>query len=309
VDWKNVLQIRGAGRKSQKPPSQVVGKKPNGKSQLQSKGNRFMKTSVVGRAFVVLALLAPFLTTAPGAHGAILISTLGQPVSLYVGALAGWRTANGFVTASNATTVTSAQLVVKNDDNVNHFFALEIWTDNDGQPYTLLGTFSNTPVALASVTTTLSFTNGTGISLSPKTQYWLTPHFLDANGNPAYSTFGAFATDAGSIFTLELFSKTWISTDGGLSWSRGVSAIFRYSLSDSSAVPQTPAFTDLKKVNGALQMTLSGLTTGDTVVLQVSTNLQNWVSVQTNVVNSSTLSLTNTINPAIPIQFFRAAKH
>jgi hypothetical protein len=31
ADWKNVLQIRGAGRKSQKPPTQVVGKKPNGK--------------------------------------------------------------------------------------------------------------------------------------------------------------------------------------------------------------------------------------------------------------------------------------
>jgi len=34
ADWKNVLQIRGAGRKSQKQPAPVVGNEPNGKSQL-----------------------------------------------------------------------------------------------------------------------------------------------------------------------------------------------------------------------------------------------------------------------------------
>jgi len=34
ADWKNVLQIPGAGRKSRKPPTPFVGYKPNGKSQL-----------------------------------------------------------------------------------------------------------------------------------------------------------------------------------------------------------------------------------------------------------------------------------
>jgi hypothetical protein len=33
ADWENVLQIRGAGRKSRKQPTPVVGIKPNGKSQ------------------------------------------------------------------------------------------------------------------------------------------------------------------------------------------------------------------------------------------------------------------------------------
>jgi hypothetical protein len=36
VDWKNDLQIQGAGRKSQKPPTPVVGIKPYGKSQIKS---------------------------------------------------------------------------------------------------------------------------------------------------------------------------------------------------------------------------------------------------------------------------------
>jgi hypothetical protein len=33
ADWKNVLQIRGAGRKSRKPPTPFVGMKPYGKCQ------------------------------------------------------------------------------------------------------------------------------------------------------------------------------------------------------------------------------------------------------------------------------------
>ncbi len=35
ADWKNVLQIRGAGRKSRKPPTPFVGYKPNGKCQIK----------------------------------------------------------------------------------------------------------------------------------------------------------------------------------------------------------------------------------------------------------------------------------
>jgi hypothetical protein len=35
VDWKKSLQICGAGRKSRKRPTPVVGKKPYGKSQLK----------------------------------------------------------------------------------------------------------------------------------------------------------------------------------------------------------------------------------------------------------------------------------
>jgi hypothetical protein len=35
ADWKNVLQIPGAGRKSRKPPTPFVGYKLNGKSKLK----------------------------------------------------------------------------------------------------------------------------------------------------------------------------------------------------------------------------------------------------------------------------------
>ena len=47
ADWKNVLQIPGAGRKSRKPPTPFVGYKPNGKSQYTS---QFAPTLGLGSA-------------------------------------------------------------------------------------------------------------------------------------------------------------------------------------------------------------------------------------------------------------------
>jgi hypothetical protein len=68
-----------------------------------------------------------------------------------------------------------------------------------------------------------------------------------------------------------------------------------------------PTFGSLSVAGGKLRATLSGLSPGETVVLYGSTNLQNWTSLQTNVLNSSTLTFTNSINPAIKGQYFRAA--
>jgi Malectin domain len=58
--------------------------------------------------------------------------------------------------------------------------------------------------------------------------------------------------------------------------------------------------------NGALQMTLSGLAPGATAVLQASSNLTDWVSLQTNPITGPTLSLTNSISPSQPKQFFKS---
>ena len=40
ADWKNVLQTYEKSRKSRKPPTPVVGIKPNGKSQINWRGTR-----------------------------------------------------------------------------------------------------------------------------------------------------------------------------------------------------------------------------------------------------------------------------
>jgi hypothetical protein len=58
---------------------------------------------------------------------------------------------------------------------------------------------------------------------------------------------------------------------------------------------------------GALQTVLSGLSAGETVVLQVSSDLKNWTPLKTNsVLSGTTMTFTNTINPAIKGQYFRA---
>ncbi len=56
---------------------------------------------------------------------------------------------------------------------------------------------------------------------------------------------------------------------------------------------------------GALQTTLSGLSAGENVVLQASTDLKNWTPAQTKVASGSTLIFTNIINPAMKVQYFR----
>lgn len=69
--------------------------------------------------------------------------------------------------------------------------------------------------------------------------------------------------------------------------------------------PTPPNFTGSQISGGAFQTTLSGLSSGETVTLQVSTDLINWTPFQTNVMSGSTLSFTNTINPATKSQYFR----
>jgi hypothetical protein len=60
-------------------------------------------------------------------------------------------------------------------------------------------------------------------------------------------------------------------------------------------------------IGGNFQTTLSGLSFGETVVLQVSSDLKNWTPLKTNtVLTGSTLTFTNTINPAVKGQYFRA---
>jgi hypothetical protein len=50
----------------------------------------------------------------------------------------------------------------------------------------------------------------------------------------------------------------------------------------------------------------SALIAGETVILQVSTNLQTWTPIQTNNASGSVLSITDTINPSTKGQFFLA---
>jgi hypothetical protein len=70
--------------------------------------------------------------------------------------------------------------------------------------------------------------------------------------------------------------------------------------------PPQPVFGGSSVSGGKLQTTLSGLSVGETVVIYSSTDLKNWTPIKTNAVDGSTLSIANTINPAMKGQYFRA---
>jgi Glucodextranase, domain B len=72
--------------------------------------------------------------------------------------------------------------------------------------------------------------------------------------------------------------------------------------------PLQPTFgSGISSVSGGkLQTTLSGLSAGETIVIYSSTDLKNWTPVQTNTAAGSTMVITNTINPALSGQYFRA---
>jgi hypothetical protein len=70
--------------------------------------------------------------------------------------------------------------------------------------------------------------------------------------------------------------------------------------------PPAPVFGGSSVSGGKLQTTLSGLSAGETVVVEVSSDLHNWTPAQTNTVSGSTFSFTNAINPEMQGQYFRA---
>ena len=69
--------------------------------------------------------------------------------------------------------------------------------------------------------------------------------------------------------------------------------------------PPRPVFGGSSVSGGQLQTTLSGLSTGEKVVLYGSTDLKTWTPIQTNTVSGSTLPITSAINPGMKAQYFR----
>lgn len=86
----------------------------------------------------------------------------------------------------------------------------------------------------------------------------------------------------------------------------GNNGIYYWTLTVQPTNNIAPSFGGVSVSGGKMITTLSGLTTGEKIVLQGSTNLLNWTPITTNPASGSALSITNTINPSIKSQFFRA---
>jgi hypothetical protein len=102
---------------------------------------------------------------------------------------------------------------------------------------------------------------------------------------------------SGSLAFHGVFSRiSWVSSAGNTS--DGV--VLQVSVS-------TPLIQFQPGAVGFLNSKVSGLLPGQTLVWQGSTNLSNWTPLQTNTTIGQTFSITNSINPAIAAQFFRAS--
>ena len=102
----------------------------------------------------------------------------------------------------------------------------------------------------------------------------------------------------------------WL-VDGGVAQTGGTSFTL-YNIQASHRVQVTFVYvqprivSSFQMLDSELQLTLTGLLSGHTVILEGSTDLTTWIPLQTNTVIGSTLTFTNNIKPVIDIQFFRA---
>jgi hypothetical protein len=139
--------------------------------------------------------------------------------------------------------------------------------------------------------------------------------FLDRDSNPYNGT----ETQIGSATFASTGTNQILSTNLNLSSMavpQGTYALFakvagsshtRYLYASQkviiSASAQPPILTNVRRQNGVFQLTINGVP-GQTITLQASTNLQQWIPLQTNVL--STGSVTNFDSTTLPNRYYRA---
>jgi hypothetical protein len=184
----------------------------------------------------------------------------------------------------------TGQLSIDNHTRYNY----SSWSDGGAQSHSITPNVSGTYTAYFSknylLNTSASPLSGGVITNSPAGPWY----------NPG-SVVQLTANRAGGYVV-----SSWTGVDSS---SNNVASLtmngYRSAIANFSVVT-APNFGGSSAISNKLITTLSGLLSGEQVILQVSTNLQTWNPIQTNSVNGSTLSLTNTINPSLKNQFYRA---
>jgi hypothetical protein len=74
-------------------------------------------------------------------------------------------------------------------------------------------------------------------------------------------------------------------------------------------LPPPPIFSSASLSGGNIQLNLSGLSSGTTVILESSPDLKTWTSIQTNNATGTTLSFSTSLHGAFHAQFLRARVH
>jgi hypothetical protein len=209
----------------------------------------------------------------------------------------------------------------------------------DGNTYTTAQTFSWVPGNSHTIATTSPQSGGSGIqyvwsswsdggamshTVAPTvgttftanftTQYYLTEGYGTggSNVNPGGGWYNSGASFSVSATPASGYSfSSWTGSGSGSYSGSSPSPTITINgpiteLANFTTNSSQPCFGGSYVSGGKLETTLSGLSSGKTVIIYSSTDLKNWTPIQTNIVSGSTLTFTNTVNPAVSSLFFRA---
>ncbi|MEO8204984.1 MAG: choice-of-anchor R domain-containing protein [Chthoniobacterales bacterium] len=214
-------------------------------SKLLSIVHRFATSTKMSHAFtwVVLGICLQYT---PLVHADTLISTLGQSIDDNIDySMNPFKYfATDFLTGSDASTVTSVTVTLKNDDMLSQSLIAEIWSDNAGSPDSRLKIFENVLTVPGDSSSYEDYmAMDTGISLAANTNYWLVLWF-DPSMAPA-SPFQMALTETmganpGGMFSEIADTEFKVSSDGGLNWSDGGASTPLYAL--GGVVPEPSAW-------------------------------------------------------------------
>lgn len=186
-------------------------------------------------------VLAVWMLSAALGTAATFISTLGQSndgnYQLYTPNTLNSNFANDFTTGGTATVITGLTVKLTNFDDITRHVYGSIYTNNAGQPGTLVGSFD--PVALSSGLTTFTDVTltSTGVNLDPNTTYWVGIGLVETLHAQTVRWAANFSngTDAGSTFTTVPSTNVYRSDNGGTVWSSYQPGNMLYSLSGTAA--------------------------------------------------------------------------
>jgi transglutaminase-like putative cysteine protease len=263
---------------------------------IDTQGPALIITSPANNATVTSASLLVSGTATDNGYGNDGVSSVtANGVSANAGTASGTGTANwnAMITLTSGTNTITA--VAK--DTLNNSAQQQITVI-----YNASGTtpgITNPPPGsmLPSSSVTFQWSGGTG---APS-------YMLDAGSNlGAADYYGQYEGDSLSA------TVSGLPTDGSLVyvrfWWATATPGWQYADFTYTAFSQNtqPTFGCWVVGDGQLQATLSGLSSGETLVLEASSDLRSWTAIQTNISGGPTLTCTNVINPTLNGQFFRA---
>jgi hypothetical protein len=168
------------------------------------------------------------------------------------------------------------------------------WSDGGAQSHSITPTAAGTYTASFTtnylLNTTVAPLTGGVVSNTPTGPWYNPSAVVQLTANPA----GGY------------FLSSWSGEDSYSNKCATVTMNGYRNVTADFSVLTAPTLGGSSVANNKLVTSLSGLLTGETVIVQTSSNLQTWTAIQTNTVSGATLSITNTISPGTRSQFIRA---